>query len=195
MTTGFIQAMLGTAQETAFRMADRIRSRMALLEERRTIGGVGEPVVVSFRRLKRTRDRGPPRGREPLVMALFDSVQVVTLVVPNRKIQTIAPLVLSKVRPGSVLLYINDIEKRRLLGYGFDRRLSKKFELESATSHPEPMNLAISYWTNFHRTFRATYGKARYTNISKYLGEFNFRFNRRMRPDKIFWDIVYSPDI
>lgn len=193
VTTAFIGAMLGIGQDTAFRVADQIRNRMALLEEHRTVGGEGRPVAISFRWIKRTRNRGAPRGRQTLVMALLDSFQVVTIVVPNRRIQTITPIVISRVRPGSVLLYVDDIEKRRLLGHGFHKRLSKAFNLESGKAHPAPLNLAISYWTNFQRVFRATYGKAKQDNICKYLGEFNFKFNRRDRPDAAFWDIVYSP--
>lgn len=193
VTTAFIGAMLGIGRDTSFKMADQIRNRMALLEGHRTIGGEGQHVGISFRWIKRTRNRGARRGSQTLVMALFDSFQVVTVVVPNRRIQTITPIVLSKVKPGSVLLYADDIEKRRLLGHGFHKRLSKAFKLESAKINPAPLNLAISYWTNFQRVFRATYGKAKRDNICKYLGEFNFRFNRRDRPSEAFWDIIYSP--
>lgn len=193
VTTAFIGAMLGIGKDTSFKMADHIRNRMALLEDHRTVGGEGQHVAISFRRIKRTSNRGGPRGLQPLVMALSDSFQVVTIIVPNRRIQTITPIVLSKVQPGSVLLYVDDIEKRRLLGHGFHKRLSKAFKLESGEVYPAPLNLAISYWSFFQRVFRATHGKARPDNIYKYLGEFNFRFNRRDRPCQAFWDIVYSP--
>lgn len=193
VTTAFIGAMLGIGKDTSFKMADQIRNRMTLLEGQRTVGGEGQHVAISFRRIKRTRNRGAPRGSQTLVMALFDSFQVVTVIVPNRRIQTITPIVLSKVQPGSVLLYVDGIEKRRLLGHGFHKRLSRAFKLESGKFHPAPINLAISYWTNFQRVFRATHGKARPDNIYKYLGECNFRFNRRDRPGKAFWDIIYSP--
>lgn len=193
VTTAFIGAMLGIGKDTSFKVSDRIRSHMALLESNRTIGGENRPVAVTFRLIRRTHDRGPPGGRGTLVMALFDDLHSVAVVVPNRRIQTITPIILAKVRPGSVLLYADDCEKRRLLGYGYHKRLSRTFRIESASTHPAPYNLGISYWSNLLRVFRATYGRARNENIWKYVGEYDFRFNRRHCDHEAFWDIIRTP--
>lgn len=114
ISTGFLSRMFGLGKSSAFRLGDRIRTHMALLETDQKVGGLDVPVGISFKLLRGTHDRQERQSKPMLALILHDTSDVVTVIIPNRRIQTITPIIVSRLRPGSVLTYRCDIEKRLL---------------------------------------------------------------------------------
>lgn len=190
ISTGFLSRMFGLAKSSAHRLGDRIRTHMALLEADRQVGGQDVPVSISFKLIHGSHDRNSRQAKPLLALALHDPSEVVTAIIPNRRIQTLTPIILMRVRPGSILTYRSDIEKRLLMGYGYHRTLSNSFRIEPVEIYGKDLNIAVSYWTNFRRILRSSHGHFKRDNAWKYIGEFNFRFNRRTRVGDIFWDMI-----
>lgn len=189
MSLGFLQTMFGMNAHSAQTVCRRIRGHMALLENERQVGGPGEPVALSFQRIKGARG-GTIQSRSVLVMAIHDKTRIVPVVVPNRKHSTIHPIVRARVRPGSILVHRDRIELARLNQHRPSRGLARSFAIEPACRHPGIDNAILVFWMHFRRVMAAGHGHFSRGRLWLYLGEFAFRFNRRSEPDRVFWDMV-----
>lgn len=163
---------------------------MASMENDRKLGGQGQPVGISFRLFYGIRKASRKKARPALLCALYDKSSVVCVTLPNRKTGTLFPIIINKVEPGSILVYDDDIMMRRLYGYGYHCTLLRSFEIASAISRDFDDSLIISYWASLVRVVRNAHVHIKDDNLWKYLGEFNFRFNRRHDTRTTFWDMI-----
>lgn len=189
VSTWFLQTMFGLGKDSAYKIASRIRCHMALLECDRQVGGPGVPVALSFERIGGAR--GKDKHTQPtLVLAIHDATQVVTAVVPDRRLRTIGPIIMERVQPGSVLVYRTEIDKRRLCGHRAGGGLALRFELAPDGAWPGLNDVVMVFWMHFRRVMAAGHVHFAKDKLWQYLGEFCFRFNRSAQPDRIFWDMV-----
>lgn len=190
ISTSMTGRLLGFGKGMAFKTADRIRTHMALLEQGRTLGGKDCRVGISFNTIKGVRNREAGSRLRPLVMAIYDAHHVVTVIIPNRRIQTITRIVLSRVHPQSILVYQDERALRHLSGYGYHRVLARTFKFEPLGNYEGINGTILVYWMHLRRALRDNHVHYSRDFLWKYLGEFNFRFNRRYRSHETFWDMV-----
>lgn len=190
ISTSMVGRLLGYGKDMAFKIASRTRAHMALLETGRIVGGDKVPVGISFKTMKGVRNRNATSAVSPLVMALHDTQHIVTVIIPNRRIQTIAPLIIARVHPGSVLTYQDDASFRHLSGHGYHKQLTKIFALEHLAKYQGVDATVQVYWMHLRRALRDNHVHIDRKYLWSYLGEFNFRFNRRNRSHETFWDMI-----
>lgn len=182
--------LLGVTLRAAYRIINRIRWHVALLEADRAVGGDGEPVQVAFKMLRGVRTPGTPGGATATILLLNDSQHLVAHHVPDRRTATIHALVSRYVKPGSILVYPDETGYRRLSGYGHNKLIIRRFELQSGQSYPGLQNLSEGYWIALRRVMRSTHVHMQRDNVWKYVNEFSFRFNRVHRSHETFWDMI-----
>lgn len=190
ISTSMAGRLLGYRKDVAFKIIDRIRTHMALLEEGRTLGGPDRRVGISFNTIKGVRHRKSELKTRPIAMAIYDDLHVVTEIIPNRRIGTITPVILSRVHPQSVLVYQGQQALNHLSGYGCHRVLARTFPFEPLGEF-EGINGTIQvYWMHLRRALRDNHVHYSRHFLWKYLNEYNYRFNRRHRSHETFWDMV-----
>lgn len=190
ISTSMTGRLLGFGKGMAFKTNDRIRTHMALLENGRTVGGTGLRVGISFNTIRGVRNKGSGSNARPLVMAIYDARHVVTVIIPNRRIGTITPIILSRVHPQSVLVYQDERALRHLSGHGYHRVLARTFPFEPLEKYTGINGTIQVYWMHLRRALRDNHVHYASNFLWKYLNEFNFRFNRRHRSHETFWDMV-----
>ena len=191
MPTEMTRRLFGFGKGMAFSMNDRIRTHMALLEAGRTVGGQDIPVGISFKNIKGVRNfKSEIERTQPLVMAIYDASHIVTVIIPNRRIQTITPILISVIRQGSVVVYEDEYAFRHLSGHGHHNRLFKTYRFAPLNKFQGINGTMQVYWMHLRRALRDNHVHCSRHFLWKYLDEFNFRFNRRNRSHEIFWDMV-----
>ncbi|MDF8335549.1 IS1595 family transposase [Novosphingobium cyanobacteriorum] len=195
VTGHFIERHLGIAYKSGFRMADRIRTHMALLECDRKIGGPGKLVHIDEALLRGIRTNGVRGGGRAIVFGMCDETATIALAVPDRKAATLLPLIDRHVLPGSILVTDAYHSYSQLAARGWNHEIVNHSRGEWVNANGFGQASIEAYWGVFKRTIRGTHLHVSRANLWKYIGEFNFRYNRRHVPHEIFWDMIeHFPD-
>lgn len=182
--------LLGVTLRAAFRVVNRIRWHIALLEAGRDIGGRDQPVHVAFKMLKGVRNRMTDGGGTATILIINDRQHVVAVPVRDRRTSTINTVLQRHVRPGSILVFPDEVGFRRLSGYGHNNLILNSFQIKPVQNFPELLTCCEVYWMGFRRTMRSTHVHMQRENVWKYVNEFSFRYNRIHRSHETFWDMI-----
>lgn len=124
--TGFssthARRLLGTSQQVAFHMCDRIRTHLALLESTMRIGGPGEYVYIDEALLRGVISRAESDNRI-IVFGLCTETKLKSYIVPDRKASTLIPIIERSVATGSILVTDSYASYRSLASRGWQREI------------------------------------------------------------------------
>ena len=112
-------------------------------------------------------------------------------VVPNVRERTLQPLIEENVKRGSTI-HTDELRSYWGLGrIGFDHRTVNHGagEYVSGNSH---VNSIEGFWARLKLSIRGTHVHVSAKHLQKYVKEFEYRYNRRKRPEAIFGDLVAS---
>lgn len=182
------QRVLGTSHGAAYRICDRIRTHMALLEGQRSIGGPGVYVHID-EALFRGIIGGNPRNRQ-IIFGMATKDCVVSFAIENRKAVTLLPLIQKYVHPESIIVTDSHRSYARLARLGWRHEIVNHAKFLWVNENGIGQSQIETYWGHLKRSFRATHLHIDQKNIWKYIQEFNFRYNRRHRSGEIFWDMI-----
>lgn len=189
MSSTLARRLLGVPHRTAFYLCDRIRTHLAMMERRRQIGGPGQYVYVD-EAMVRGVISGKGEKNTVLVLGICTENDLITTVIPNRKSETLVPIIERLVKSGSILATDGFASYNILAKRGWRREVvnhSKRiFVNENGISQAQ----IETYWGHLKRNFRLNHLKAERANIWKYINSFNFVYNRRHRSREIFWDAI-----
>lgn len=190
ISSHFLERHLGVSAKCAWRMCDRIRTHLALIEGRRKVGGKGKCVYVDEALIRGIRTDGR-RGRgRAIVFGMIDDSVVCSMVVRNRSRQTLFPIMREHVDPESLIVTDSYGTYRRMSDYGWKQTTVNHSIGEWKNREGYSQAHIENYWAVLKRSIRGTHLHVGREFLWKYINEFNFRFNRRANMQSAFWDAI-----
>jgi len=184
-----LQRQLGVTYKTAWRMAHEIRKFMADVDGETPLGGV----VEADETLVGGKVKGKGRGYRENKTTVFGMIErggdVMANVVPDVKRRTLEPIIRENVEPGST---VHTDELRSYLsleraGYEHETVNHGAGEYVREDCH---VNAVEGFWARLKLSIRGTHVHVSGKHLEKYVKEFEYRYNRRKRPERMFADLV-----
>jgi transposase-like protein len=184
-----LQRQLGVSYPTAFRMAHLIRDYMGSID--------GEPPLTDHVEVDETYVGGKRRGRKQgftgraakgktIVFGILErDGELFTKVVPNASQKSLITPILEQV-PVGTRISSDEWPPYKILGrLGYDHRTVEHGRKVWARGDTH-VNTLEAFWSMLKRSIRGTHIHVSPKHLPKYLGEFEFRYNLRKRPELMF---------
>lgn len=196
-----VERQLGVTYKTAWRMCHEIRKYMGAVDGCGPLGGEGKTVQIDetfiggrFARGKRGGD--PAEGKTVVFGMLECGGEVVTHVVPNRTRGTLFPLVTASVAPRSQVHtdeYRTYVTVGNIAGIAYTHEAVNHRAGEYVCARTgATVNGLEGFWAQLKRGINGTHIHVSRKHLQKYLGEFEFRHNRRHRPETMLTELLVS---
>ncbi len=190
-----LERQLDIPYKTAWRMARLIREHMARVDGEWPLGGKGKAVeadetYVGGKRKGGKRGRGAP-GKTVVFGMLERDGDIMTKVVPNVRKKTLQPIIKENVVKGATV-HTDELKSYNGLkqtGYEHETVNHGAGEYVDGDCH---VNGLEGFWARLKLSIRGTHVHVSRKHLEKYVKEFEYRYNRRKRPDAIFGDLVAS---
>lgn len=188
ISSHLIQRIIGVSHASSYNICNKIRTHMALLNGRRSIGGPGQYVHIDEAQIKGII--GSSSQNRAIVFGMATNRELVSFVVPDRKASTLMPLIGEYVRPGSIIVSDSHRSYARLARNGWAHEVVNHAKFFWKNENGFSQSQIETYWGQLKRSLRSTHLRISQANLWKYVQEFNFRYNRRHRSREIFWDLI-----
>ncbi len=187
-----LQRQLGVTYKTAWRMGSMIRKHMAGVDGERPLGGNGEAVEVDETYVggERPGKRGRGAAGKTIVLGMLErNGDLIAKVVPDGSTKSLAHTVARNVKAGTEV--VADMHK------GYDA-LEHRFELKRVNKDRdgyvgpdgEHVNSIENFWRHLKCSIKGTHVSVSGKHLERYVKEFEFRFNRRMRPEAMLAELL-----
>lgn len=179
-----LQRQLGVTYKTAWRIGHELRKYMGHVDGDGPLGGIHEVVEIDEARIGGKDKQG--YDDKTIVLGMLErNGEVVTRVVPNVRAHNLMPHILTTVRQGSKvatdeLQSYNDLSEN---GYRHGRVQHSAKEYVRGPVH---VNGIEGFWAWLKRGISGTHVWVSPKHLPKYLGEFEYRYNMRKNPEKMF---------
>ncbi len=186
-----LQRQLSVTYKTAWRMAHQIRKLMAKADGEWPLGGTVEVDETYVGGKVKGKGRGY-RGNKAVVFGMMErDGDVMTKVVPNVRKKTLQPIIKANVEKGSTvhtdeLKSYNGLEKA---GYEHETVNHGAGEYAKNGCH---VNTMEGYWARLKLSIRGTHVHVSRKHLEKYVKEFEYRYNRRENPERMFDHLLAS---
>jgi transposase-like protein/predicted RNA-binding Zn-ribbon protein involved in translation (DUF1610 family) len=178
-----LQRQLGVSYPTAFRMAHLIRQYMAKVDGDGSLGGHVEVDETYVGGKSHGGKRGRGAAKKTVVFGMLERQgDVMTRVVPNARSATLVAEILANVEQGAVVSSDEWLAYRSLSKWGY-RHGAVDHTAEKWVIGPHHTNGLEGFWSMLKRSIRGTHVHVSPKHLSKYLGEFEFRYNMRQAPE------------
>ncbi len=180
-----LQRQLGVSYPTAFRMAHLIRDYMGSID--------GEPPLTDHFEVDETYVCGKRKGKRGCgaegKTVVFDILErygdLHTKVVPDASRQSLIPEIMSQVPAGAHISSDERLPYRVLSSIGHEHHTVDHGKKKLA-NHDTHVNTPEAFWSMLKRSIRGTHIHISPKHLPKYLGEFEYRYSLRKRPDQMF---------
>ena len=184
-----LQRQLGVTYKTAWRMAHEIRKYMAEIDGETPLGGIIEADETYVGGQVRGKGRGYKANKTVVFGMVERDGDVMAKVVPNVRKRTLEPVINENVEPGST---VHTDELRSYLsltaaGYTHETVNHSAGEYVRGDCH---VNAVEGFWSRVKNSIRGTHVHVSGKHLQKYVKEFEYRYNRRKRPEAMFADLV-----
>lgn len=187
-----LQRQLGVSYPTAFRMAHIIREYMGDVDGKPPLTGHVE-ADETYIGGKRKGKRGRGAAGKSVVFGMLErnGGEVYTKVVPDASRKSLIPEITRQVPEGTRISTDEWLPYRVLssLGYKHDTVEHGAKQWANGDSH---VNTLEAFWSMLKRSIRGTHIHVSPKHLPKYLGEFEYRYNLRKRPDQMFPRLLAS---
>ena len=185
-----LQRQLGVTYKTAWRMAHEIRKYMADVDGEIPLSGdvEADETYIGGKRSGGKRGRGAPNKTVVFGMAEREG-DVMTKVVPDVRKETLQPIIKENVEKGSTI-HTDELRSYTGLakaGYEHETVNHGAGEYVDGDCHVNSME---GFWARLKLSIRGTHVHVSGKHLQKYVKEFEYRYNRRKRPEAIFGDLV-----
>lgn len=188
-----LQRQLGVTYKTAHRMGTLIRKHMAAIDGDEKLGGGGKIVEID-----ETYVGGPDKNRGPfgdkaIVVGMVErgGGNALVKVVPDTKGPTIKKFVQDNVVAGSEIHADMHVSYDQLKKQGFDlKRINKKALKSYVGPQGQTVNAIENFWRHLKRAIKGTHISVSPKYLESYAKEFEYRFNRRMRPETMLDELL-----
>lgn len=161
---------------------------MATMPRPAMLGGAGKTVHVDEVALPYLRSTAGDAQRSAIVLGMACDDVTICGTIPNRKAETIIPIVRKRVRAGSRI--VTDMHKAygSLASLGYEHvqiNHSVAFhDFKGNTNNPIEM-----FWATLRRNFRG-FRNVSEENLWHFIAEIEYRYNRRLKPHIIFEELI-----
>jgi transposase len=178
-----LERQLGVTYKTAWRMGHEIRKHMADVDGEEMIGGIGKVVEID-ETLVGGRSLAGTKGRhlenKTFVLGMVErGGDVVTVVVPDCRRDTLWPVIESTVVTGSTLNTDELKSYRGLQLKGYRHQTVNHNQGQYVSAFGATTASIESFWAILKRGIAGTHIYVSGKHLSKYAKEFEYRFNRR----------------
>ncbi|MFH1157760.1 MAG: IS1595 family transposase [Pseudomonadota bacterium] len=180
-----LQRQLSVTYKCAWRIGHEIRKYMGMVDGNPPLSGTVEAdeTYVGGKR-KGTRGRGAS-GKTVVFGMLEKDGDVMTHVVPNVQRKTLQPIIEANVEKGSEMQTDELPTYHTLAGQGYSHTTVNHGagEYVRGLTH---VNGLEGFWSQIKRSIKGTHIHVSGKHMSKYLGEFEYRYNLRKTPEIMF---------
>jgi transposase-like protein len=177
-----LQRQLSVTYKTAWRMGHEIRKYMAVVDGDGGLSGhveADEAYIGGRRRKSAPGQTGRGSLGKTVVLGLAERAgNVMTHVVPNSRANSLIPPIAQSVRPGSTISTDEWFAYGRLSKLGY-RHLVVRHSTDEWVRGDAHTNTIEGFWSQLKRSIRGTHVHVSGKHLSKYLGEFEYRWNMR----------------
>ena len=189
-----VERQLGVTYKTAWRMCHEIRKYMAQVDGDAPLGGPFKTVEIDETFVGGYRRGGQSGEGKTIVLGMKQrGGNVITKVVADRRRATLLPLIRDYVKPHT------ELHTDELISYGALSTMNgywHKTVNHSAGQYVSPAGTTVNgiegFWAQLKRGINGTHIHVSPKHLSKYLGEFEFRHNRRHRPTTMLAELMVS---
>jgi len=181
-----VQRQIGVTYKTAWRMCHEIHKYMAQVDGDDTLGGDGTEVEIDETFIGGARPgKGPGRHLEnkTIVLGMLQrGGDVMTRIVSNVRKTTLLPVIEENVEKGGKVHtdHLASYVALRDMGYSHERVNHNAGQYVGKTgTHVQSIE---GFWAQLKRGINGTHIHVSGKHLWKYLGEFEFRYNRRHAP-------------
>jgi len=189
-----VQRQIGVTYKTAWRMCHEIRKYMAMIDGDDSIGGEDSDVEIDETFIGgATTGKGPGRqlANKITVLGMLErGGDVITKIIPNVRKSTILPVVAENVEQGGKVHtdYLGSYVSLRDMGFKHERVNHNAGEyVGKSGTHVQSIE---GFWSQLKRGINGTHIHVSRKHLWKYLGEFEFRYNRRDNPHGMLDEMV-----
>ncbi|MDP6516765.1 MAG: IS1595 family transposase [Alphaproteobacteria bacterium] len=181
-----IQRQIGVSYPTAFRMAHKIREYMGTVDGEPPLTGHVE-VDETYVGGKRPGKRGRGAAGKSVVFGILERAggEVFTKVVPDASRKSLVPEITRQVPKGTRISSDEWAPYRVLSALGYEHSVVDHGAKQWAQGDTH-VNTLEAFWSMLKRSIRGTHIHVSRQHLPKYLGEFEFRYNLRKRPEQMF---------
>lgn len=189
-----VERQIGVTYKTAWRMCHEVRKYMAIVDGDEPMGGAGTIVEVD-ETFMGGYDKGGFGGKgKTIVLGMRQrGGSVTTRVVPNRRWDTLIPQIAQHVLPNT------EVHTDEMGGYSplvtfndYAHRKVKHRAKEYVSKEGVTVNGIEGFWAQLKRSINGTHIHVSTKHLPKYLGEFEYRHNRRHRPETMLTELLVS---
>lgn len=187
-----LERQLGVSYETAWRMGHEIRKYLAKVDGDDQLSGhvEADETMIGGKRSGGKRGRGAA-GKTVVFEMVERNGDVITRVVPNVRRKTLEPHIIENIENGTT------VSTDELLSYAKLARLgylhgTVNHGAEQWTNGKHHTQSIEGFWSLVKRSVRGTHVHISHKHLSKYLGEFEFRWNSRHTPETMFRRLMVS---
>jgi transposase len=180
-----LQRQLGVTYKTAWRIAHQIRDYLAFVDGDAPLGGPHGRVVETDETFVGGKDRMGESDKAIVLGMVERGGEVITRVVPNRSETTMTPIIKTHVRPGSLIATDEWTGYMNLGEEGFTHA-TVNHKAKEWTRRGVHTNTIEGFWAMVKRTIAGTHIWVSQKHLPRYLGEIEYRWNLRQRPDLMF---------
>lgn len=182
-----IERQLGVTYKCAWRIAHEIRKYLAYVDGDAPLGGPSGGIVEADKAFIGGKDEGMgPIGDKAIVLGMVErGGEVITRVIPDRTSRTIAHEINKHVRPFSKVATDEAVGFGPLRAMGYWHETVNHAQKEYARDEWHT-NTIEAFWAMVKRTIAGTHIWVSPKHLPKYLGEIEYRWNLRKRPDLLF---------
>lgn len=187
-----LQRQLGVTYKTAWRMAKLIREHMAEVDGEAPLGGSGKVVEVDETYVGGKTTGMDWRKRKTVVMGMMErNGEVMLKVVPDQTRGSLVPQINANVVHGT------EIHTDELTAY--NKAISVQHYTHKTVNHSkgeyvgldgETTNSIENFFGHLKRSLKGTHNNVSPKYLEAYVKEFEYRFNRRMRPETMLKELL-----
>ena len=188
-----VERQIGVTYKTAWRMCHEIRKYMAVVDGDDPVGGEGKEVEVDETLIGGATTgggRGNYRVNKTIVVGMVErGGKVMTKVIPTIRKHDLLPVVKANVAAGTLVHTDQNHSYRNLPSMGFKHGSvnHNRNQWVNGSSHVQTIE---GFWANLKRGINGTHIHVSGKHLPKYLGEFEFRHNRRHRPETMLAELM-----
>ena len=181
-----LQRQLGVTYKCAWRMGHEIRKYMAEVDGETPLGGTVEAdeTYVGGKRSGGKRGRGAPN--KTIVFGMLErGGDIMANVVPNVRKRTLHPIIAENVEPGSTV-HTDELGSYSGLDRAGYRHETVNHGIGEYVSGDSHVNAVEGFWARLKLSIRGTHVHVSQKHLQKYVKEFEYRYNMRTSPDRMF---------
>lgn len=180
-----LQRQLGVTYKCAWRIGHEIRKYMGMVDGDPPLSGTVE-ADETYIGGKRPGRRGRGAAGKTVVFGMLEKEgSVMTHVVPNVRRDTLHPHMEANITKGSVIHTDELHSYKKICGKGYTHETVNHGAGEYARGGIH-VNGIEGFWSQIKRSIQGTHVHVSGKHMSKYLGEFEYRYNMRETPELMF---------